>query len=141
MTDVLSTDFSEPGFLKRLRNWRDAMPWLVLGECLGPAMSIVAIVFSVIALHLGAWGVFALERTLADRFELRIPEAAVYPPELRDSFSPNLLPADSQRIAPRSVVSVHSYVTSPLRLMSQPENTLTVLLIRLAQRIARATYA
>lgn len=130
MTDILKSDFSEPGFLKRLRNWRDAMPWLALADCLGPASSLVALGLSMIALFVGSLGAFLLEYPFWDTPEFSVPSAALYPPHLETS------PLNANVDVRTPVfVAVHQQVTSPVMHLTHTNNTFAVSIIRLLQQI------
>lgn len=131
MTDILSSDFSEPGFLKRLRNWRDAMPWLAMGDCLAPATSTVAMLLSMIALLLGGFGVFSFEWLLRDYTLESIPAAAQFPSALPPSKI-SLLSSDL--VDTPVFISVLEYLTGPVRLAPNREN-MTACFVRIMQQL------
>ncbi|WP_417736857.1 hypothetical protein [Rosistilla oblonga] len=134
MPDILSNEFSEPGFLKRLRNWRDAMPWLVLAQCLQSATSVVALILALAALFLGSWGAFALERTIENRDYKAFPDCAALPVRVPLTGSPNLLPAELSQVRGPSVIGVQMYLTSPIRQLAVEQRDPLVFGLRLLQQ-------
>lgn len=134
MPDILSNEFSEPGFLKRLRNWRDAMPWLVLAQCLQSATSVVAMILSLAALFAGSWGAFALERTIENRDYPAVPDCAAIPIRVPLTGNVRLLPAELLQVRGPSLVGVHLYLTSPIRQLAAEQHDPWVFALRLLQQ-------
>lgn len=134
MADHTPNEFSEAGFLTRLRHWRDIMPWLSLADCLSPATSLIGIALTLVALHIGSWFNFFLERGVEGHLEHTIPAAAYYPPAVKPVISANALPQELDLLAVPSVIDAQAYLVSPLRAVASDPPGTKVFLIRAMQQ-------